>query len=395
MTDTSISDAVVFPQDEGTGVADGSEDYNSAGFFAALSRYRGDGSYVGEDTSGSPTLQFSNVDTTNETADVGTGFAYIMEGGASVQSGAQQSYDTTLPVSVPYVVALPSSITLSLDTDTTNEIWLAVDPTANDSVYIRHGSGLSAPSDPSVKLGTVNTSDGSTTRTNDLSDTTVDNLDANSGTVSDTASNTDDIANKDYVDTNSASSPHDLGGSDHNSDTLSNLNSKVSDATLDDSGDSRPPQGHDLGGADHNSDTLSNLNSKVSDATLDDSSDSRPPNTHDNSAHSVNYVTEDTTVVSVPITRLQDGEEIGVRVRVLSGETLTIDQVGVQNASNNAPSGLTAEVVDETNSTTMVSQNSTGTTVSSSKSGAISVNFKIVNSTGSEQDASAYFVIQK
>ena len=36
---------------------------------------------------------------------------------------------------------------------------------------------------------------------------------------------------------------HDLGGSEHNADTLVNLNTKVSDATLDDSGDSRPPSG--------------------------------------------------------------------------------------------------------------------------------------------------------
>lgn len=36
---------------------------------------------------------------------------------------------------------------------------------------------------------------------------------------------------------------HDLGGSTHTADTLANLNAKVSDATLDDSGDSRPPSG--------------------------------------------------------------------------------------------------------------------------------------------------------
>lgn len=34
---------------------------------------------------------------------------------------------------------------------------------------------------------------------------------------------------------------HDLGGSDHNADTLANLNSKISDATLDDQDDGRLP----------------------------------------------------------------------------------------------------------------------------------------------------------
>jgi len=46
-------------------------------------------------------------------------------------------------------------------------------------------------------------------------------------------------------------SAHALGGASHTADTLANLNTKVSDATLDDSGDSRPPNGAasgDLGG---------------------------------------------------------------------------------------------------------------------------------------------------
>lgn len=37
--------------------------------------------------------------------------------------------------------------------------------------------------------------------------------------------------------------PHDLGGDEHSEDTLANLNSKVSDATLDDEGDRRPHDG--------------------------------------------------------------------------------------------------------------------------------------------------------
>jgi len=75
-------------------------------------------------------------------------------------------------------------------------------------------------------------------------------------------------------------STHDLAGSEHNSDTLANLNTKISDATLDDSSSSRTPSAHDLAGSEHNSDTLSNLNTKISDATLDDSSDTRDPNSH-------------------------------------------------------------------------------------------------------------------
>ena len=73
---------------------------------------------------------------------------------------------------------------------------------------------------------------------------------------------------------------HDLGGAEHTADTLANLNAKVSDGTLIDTGDARlsdarTPTAHDLGGAEHSVDTLANLNSKVSDAILIDAADPR------------------------------------------------------------------------------------------------------------------------
>jgi hypothetical protein len=61
---------------------------------------------------------------------------------------------------------------------------------------------------------------------------------------------------------------HALGGATHTADTLANLNSKISDANLDDQGAARPPQSHALGGAAHSADTFANLTAKVSDATL-------------------------------------------------------------------------------------------------------------------------------
>ena len=74
-----------------------------------------------------------------------------------------------------------------------------------------------------------------------------------------------------------ASSTHAIGGSTHTTSTLAQLNTKISDATLDDSSDTRTPINHDLSGSYHNSTTLSALNAKISDATLDDASSSRNP----------------------------------------------------------------------------------------------------------------------
>lgn len=55
------------------------------------------------------------------------------------------------------------------------------------------------------------------------------------------------IANSAEIDGNTspyAQDPHDVGGAQHAADTLANLNSKISDATLDDTGDTREPEAH-------------------------------------------------------------------------------------------------------------------------------------------------------
>jgi hypothetical protein len=179
MTDTSISDAVVFPEDDGTGVPDGSEDYNSAGHFGLLSQHQG-GTYVGNG------LDFTNVDTTNDTVDITTGHAFVEFSSVTVQSGSGTTYDTTLPDAIVMTIVLPSNITLSLDTDATNDVYLATDPTTQDGAYLRHGSAVSEPTDPSVLLGTVNTADGSTTRASDNASPTFDTVTSNSV-------NTDDV----------------------------------------------------------------------------------------------------------------------------------------------------------------------------------------------------------
>ena len=63
---------------------------------------------------------------------------------------------------------------------------------------------------------------------------------------------------------------HENGGGDEIS--VAGLSGQLADA--------QPPKIHPLGGAAHNADTLANLNTKISDATLDDSGDPRDPNAH-------------------------------------------------------------------------------------------------------------------
>lgn len=121
---------------------------------------------------------------------------------------------------------------------------------------------------------------------------------------------------------------HEIAGDDHLPDTLTNLNSKITDATLDDSSSPRNPNNHgasvhsgNIGTANQISDfdtevsnntdvasntthrgsllnphstsianigpgTLAQLNAQVTDATLDDSGDPRDPKSHGVSAHS-------------------------------------------------------------------------------------------------------------
>ena len=183
MTDTTITDATVFPQDDGTGVPSGNEDGNYAALFGALSRYQ-DGTYV--DTG----LGFSSIVTTDgsEEVTVTAGIAFVEDGNNVTnseraglpqfgQGASTDTFDTELPDAMPTIVVVPTDVTISLDSDATNDIYLAYDPTTNDSVYVRHGSGVSVPSDPNLKLGTVDSTGGSTTRASDDADITASSLD--------------------------------------------------------------------------------------------------------------------------------------------------------------------------------------------------------------------------
>ena len=88
------------------------------------------------------------------------------------------------------------------------------------------------------------------------SNLTVDDVTATTASVSTAPSAADDVARQTELD-GKADTPHALGGGDHDSDTLANLNGKVSDATLDDAADPRDPTTHSTDHEDGGVDEIS------------------------------------------------------------------------------------------------------------------------------------------
>jgi len=100
-----------------------------------------------------------------------------------------------------------------------------------------------------------------------------------------------------------------------------------------------------------------------------------------------------TRQATIPLTEIADGNTaVGLRKQIPSGKTLRVLEVGVEDDSGAAPSGLTIEVQDLTNATTIVSQNARHAEGSplNSKSGAIDVAFRVSNATGGSVNASGY-----
>lgn len=78
---------------------------------------------------------------------------------------------------------------------------------------------------------------------------------------------------------------------------------------------------HDLGGLEHIADTLANLNSKISDATLDTSSDPRTDDDaiHDNVSGEINAITEKVTPVSADLILIEDSVASNAKKKVQVG----------------------------------------------------------------------------
>lgn len=183
----AVSSAVVVPQSQGTGTPS-NDDAISAAAQAILASHE-QGAYVKEG------LGFANIDTGADQVDVTKGVCYVMDtststasertgaGDPSLKSTKASGFDTELPADQPYAVIIPDgTIDLQLDADSENAVYVTVDVESQNSVTLVGTSGA-APADPYLKLGTVNTSDGSTTRAADHPDPTFGDVTADSATV--------------------------------------------------------------------------------------------------------------------------------------------------------------------------------------------------------------------
>lgn len=147
MTDTSIN-GLVNPQDFGTGVSDGDEDYISAGYHTIP---KPPTACIINGLGFTPDFGVPDVD-------IAPGIVQVPDTGISVQSGSQTTYDTTVPNEALQHVIIPNTVTIPLDDGVVNELWIGINQSNQDDVFIRHGSGLSEPTEPSVKIGEVDTS---------------------------------------------------------------------------------------------------------------------------------------------------------------------------------------------------------------------------------------------
>lgn len=165
MTDTEVTDALVFPHDEGLpGISDGDETWDSAGFLMMLAMAADGASFIRSKSE----MAFTGHDGGNDQVDVTAGVAFLDLSGETVNvqstrgGSSPPAYDTALPTLPSIAVILPTNETnLSATASSLNDFWLAYDtdgtgPGSAGSVYIRHGTGLSSPGHPSVKIGQAN-----------------------------------------------------------------------------------------------------------------------------------------------------------------------------------------------------------------------------------------------
>lgn len=147
----------VFPEDSGTGgYAAGNGDYDEAANFASLADAVGLTDYVVEG------LNFT-LNASTPSLDVSQGKAVVSQASTT---GAKSG--DTRDNGVAFVAELDARSGLSLTDSDINHVFLSVDLSSPDTINIIINTTNSAPADPYVKLGTVDTTNDTTTELNRL-----------------------------------------------------------------------------------------------------------------------------------------------------------------------------------------------------------------------------------
>lgn len=99
---------------------------------------------------------------------------------------------------------------------------------------------------------------------------------------------------------------------------------------------------------------------------------------------------------SIKFSSIPGGDHVGIPVVIPAGKTLHVHLWGARTDTETTPSGLTVELFDETNTTSIKSENTKRTAdeslaTLSAGSSDIDATLRLDNATGSSQDAGAFF----
>lgn len=143
----TINNALVFPEDEGTGLPSGSSDYSSSGYFGGLAAHPALSDYVATG------MNLHNVG--GGTFDITGGLAFIKyEGTVDVQDQSGE-YTNTWDTGVLLAVAADETTGIGYTEGDVNYVYIDVDLTANNSAdYIVSPLG-SEPAGPSLKIAEI------------------------------------------------------------------------------------------------------------------------------------------------------------------------------------------------------------------------------------------------
>lgn len=164
-------DDSTFPQDEATGITS-TVDWDDAGGFAQLAYDLNTVDYV---LTG---FEF-DYDPDTYTLNITGGVARVSQPSVAT---ADKTEDDGPPAKTLQLAAFVSqrgpSGDIPLTAGAVEHIYLAVDQTTNDRALFRHNVDDTSPPEPSLKLGTVNTTDGTITLLNRLPEAQFNTIEA-------------------------------------------------------------------------------------------------------------------------------------------------------------------------------------------------------------------------